>query len=331
MNDGTGVRRRWWRRASTVLILVISAAVAAAVPALAHPVFSNDPPGFPNPQGSTASPYAAGSRPTLNLVVPFEQDGVIFNGAVNTTVDIKVTVPGGWSNPACGAASTAAVNRQVGSAVPGWTCMLETVSGHQRLHWHGPQVSREQSEDASAQFFTFLVTVPSPATQTSYGATGGPEGFYVEQAYANGTLSLWRTPNGTRPGEVANGIVRTVAGTAAPTPSPKPAPTPAPTAPPPQQGGGAPASSPSGGPLPTGTSAAVNPPSATAQDLPAPASTDPPPGAQAQAPSVEQLTQQRDDAPARGVRWQVLTGVVLGVVVVVGAVLAVVRRRRSSS
>ncbi len=54
--------------------------------------------------------------------------------------------------------------------------------------------------------------MPSPATTTSYGATGSPaEGFYVEQEYADGFISLWRTPNSTRPGEAANGIIRTVA------------------------------------------------------------------------------------------------------------------------
>jgi Bacterial Ig-like domain (group 3) len=61
--------------------------------------------------------------------------------------------------------------------------------------------------------------VPSPATTTSYGATGSTaEGFFVQQVYADGTTNLWRSPNDTtRPGEEAPGLVRTVAGTQTPT------------------------------------------------------------------------------------------------------------------
>ncbi|MGH3684838.1 MAG: hypothetical protein ACRDRU_18585 [Pseudonocardiaceae bacterium] len=105
MNDSIGAKRRWRRRVSTVIGLGIVTVVAVAVPALAHPSFPNGGPGFPNPNGgigagSQTPPYAPGSTNTLNLRVPFERDGVIFNGAVNTTVDIKATVPNGWTNPA---------------------------------------------------------------------------------------------------------------------------------------------------------------------------------------------------------------------------------------
>ncbi|MGH3821352.1 MAG: hypothetical protein ACRDRA_00675, partial [Pseudonocardiaceae bacterium] len=229
MNNDTRTKRRWRRRAITVIGLGIAPVVAVAATALAHPVFSNDAPGFPNPQGSTTTPYPAGSRPTLNMYTPFEQEGVIFNGAENTTVDVKVTVPTGWTSPACGAASTSVGNRQVGTVVPGWNCVLETAAGRDVLHWTGPQVLPTQTFADSAQFFTFQVTVPSPAAQTSYGVVGGPEGFYVEQVYADGFTSLWRTPNSTRPGEIANGIVRTVAAAPPPTPTPTPTVTPTPT------------------------------------------------------------------------------------------------------
>lgn len=219
LHNDTGAHQRWRRRAITVIGLGIAMVVALAAPALAHPTFPNDAPGFPNPQGSTTNPYSAGSRPTLNMMVEFEQDGVIFNGAVNTTVDVQVTVPAGWTNPDCGAASTSVGNSQVGTVVPGWKCTIETVSGHKVLHWHGPQVSTTQTEADSAQFFTFPVTVPSPITTTSYGATGSPaEGFYVKQTYADGTIAPFRSPNDTtRPGEEAPGLVRTVAGTQTPT------------------------------------------------------------------------------------------------------------------
>jgi hypothetical protein len=343
LNNATGVYRRWRRRAITVIGLGVTMAVAVAAPAFGHPVFSNNAPGFPNPQGSATSPYPAGSHPTLNMFLPFEQDGVVFNGAENTTVDVQVTIPAGWTSPACGAASTSVGNQQVGTAVPPWTCAIETVSGHQVLHWHGPQVSPSQANADSAQFFTFQATVPSPATTTSYGAIGGPEGFYVKQVYANGASSLWRVPNSTRVGEVANGLVRTVASITAPLPTPaggmptgtKPTGAKATGPPPPplQQGGGGPApSSPAGEPPHTVPPTAPGPPSAAAQGSAAPTSAEPSPGVEPPSSSAaEQLAQQRDDATGHGVRWQVLVGIVLGAVIVVGSVIAVVKRRRRSS
>jgi hypothetical protein len=137
---------------------------------------------------------------------------VIFNGAVNTTVDVEVTIPTSWTDPRCGAASTSVDMDQVGTAVPGWSCTRTKVNGHDVLHWHGPQVGPPpQTEADSAQFFTFPVTMPSPAAQTSYGALGGPEGLSVKQVYADGTTALWRTPNSSQPGTEAPGLVRTVA------------------------------------------------------------------------------------------------------------------------
>jgi hypothetical protein len=218
MNNRTRDYRRWRRRAVTVVGLAATTVAAVAVPVLAHPIFSNNPPGFPNPQGSTTTPYSAGSSPTLNMFLPFEQQGITFHGADNTTVDTQVPIPAGWTSPVCGAASTSTGNQQVGVVVPGWSCVIETVSGHQVLHWHGPQIGPPplSGDVDSAQFFTFQVTVPSPAATTSYGATGSTaEGFFVQQVYADGTTELWRSPNDTtRPpaAQVAFGIVRTVAG-----------------------------------------------------------------------------------------------------------------------
>ena len=232
MNDDSGVHWRWRRRAITVIGLAVATVVAVAVPALAHPSFPNVGPGFANPAGGTGAgtqtpPYAPGSTNTLNLRMPFERDGVIFQGAVNTTVDVTVTIPAGWTNPACGAASTSVGDSQVGTVVPGWSCALETADGHAVLHWSGPQVSPPQTAADSAQFFTFQVTVPSPANQTSYGAFGGPEGFFAVQKYADGDTSIWKCPNDPRPAtDVAAGLVRTVAGTSLPPPSPPPGPPP---------------------------------------------------------------------------------------------------------
>jgi Tol biopolymer transport system component len=233
VNNGTPAHQRR-RRAITVMGLGIATVVALATPALAHPSFPNNGPGFPNPNGGTGAgtqtpPYAPGSTNTLNLRVPFERDGVIVNGAPDTTVDIKATVPRGWTNPICGPASTSVGNSQVGTVVPGWTCALETAAdGHQLLHWSGPQVSPTQTSADSAQFFSFTVTVPSPATQTSYGANGGPEGFVVVQQYADPSdTAIWKCPNDPRSAtDVATGLVRTVAGTTPPPPTPAPLPPP---------------------------------------------------------------------------------------------------------
>ncbi|MGH3767543.1 MAG: hypothetical protein ACRDTX_20745 [Pseudonocardiaceae bacterium] len=375
LNNAAGARWRWRRRVVTVFGLGVATVVALAIPALAHPVFSNDAPGFPNPQGSTANPYPLGSRPTMNMFLPFEQDGVVFNGADNTTVDVKVTVPAGWTNPACGAvhaSPSSAGYRQVSALVAGWTCTVEPADSHQVLHWHGPQVSAPHTWEDSAQFFTFQVTVPSPATLTSYGLPGRPEGFYVEQLYASHTAatcattdndcSLWRTPNSTRPGVVANGVVRTVAGSTAPAPGQTPEPestenhqgpnhpnpnppgaTPtvanppgakpaSPTPLPVKQGGGGPAPAPAGGPSPAGTPTAGGPPGATPQDSPTPSPADSSPGVDPQPASAgeQRLSQQRDDAAGRGVGWLTVVGAVLAIALMAGAVIMVVKRRRAS-
>jgi hypothetical protein len=293
------------------------------------------------------------------MFLPFEQEGVVFNGAENTTVSVQVTIPAGWSSPACGAASTLAPigYRQMGTIVSGWTCDIENLGTHQVLHWTGPQVSRSQTNADSAQFFTFAVRVPSPATTTSYGAIGGPEGFYVKQVYADGATSLWRTPNSTLEGEVANGIVRTVSNAAAPPPkstgSPPPpeqdhggpplpgvtppavkpnAATPKAAAPngssPQPAGGGSAVPAPAGDPLPAGSPTEASPTSAST-----PASTDPSPEADpAPSSAVEQATQkQAADATDQGVGWHFGVGIMLAAVLVAGGVLAVLKRRRRPS
>ncbi len=233
-SDTTAGYRRWRRRAVTVIGLGIATVAAVAAPAFAHPSFPNGGPGFPNPNGGNGAgtqppAYTPGSTNALNLRVPFERDGVVFHGAVDTTVSIKATVPAGWTNPVCGAASTSVGNSQVGTAVPGWNCAVETTGdGHKVLHWSGPQVSPTQTSADSAQFFTFQLTVPSPANQTSYGANGGPEGFFVVQQYADPSdTAIWKCPNDPRPAtDVATGLVRTVAGTSTPAPTPTPLPPP---------------------------------------------------------------------------------------------------------
>ncbi|MGH3821977.1 MAG: hypothetical protein ACRDRA_03925 [Pseudonocardiaceae bacterium] len=337
MSKDTGAHRRWRRRAVTVIGLGVATVAALAVPALAHPVFSNNGPGFPNPYGGTGAagqtpPYAAGSRPTLNMFLPFEQEGVIFNGAENTTTDVKVTVPVGWTSPACGAVSISVGNRQVGTIVPGWNCTIETVNAHQVLHWTGPQVSPSQTFADSAQFFTFQATMPSPATTTSYGAKDGPEGIHVKQVYADGATSLWKPPNSNQTGEVANGLVRTVARASGPppTPAPKPGGTQPGEAPPggTQSGGTQSGGTQPGGTQPGGTKSGGPPPQAQGGGGSTPPPTEPSPEISPQPSAVEQLTQQRDEAALRGVRWTAVVGAVLAFMLVAGAVIAFVRWRR---
>jgi hypothetical protein len=365
MNNDAGTH---WRRAVTVIGLVFATVVALALPAFAHPVFSNDAPGFPNPFGGTGAggqtpPYAAGSRPTLNMFLPFEQEGVIFNGAENTTVDVQVSLPSDWTNPACGAASTLASTgyRQLGTGVSNWTCGIETAGARRILHWSGPQVSPSKTDVDSAQFFTFQVTVPSPPVQISYGAAGGPEGIHVKQTYANGYISLWKPPNSTQPGEVANGIVRTVASAPPSSPTPKQggatqggttqggttqdgthqggatqgAPRSGgtlPSNPPPSlPGGGVPVTPPAAGTAPTGPTTAAELPSAQAQNSPEVTPTESSPGIDSQPPSVEQLTQQRGTATRQGSGWPLWAGIALGAVLAAGAVSAVMKRRRRAS
>jgi hypothetical protein len=274
MSNPTGVHRHWPRRALTVIGLAVTTTLAGAIPALAHPTFSNNGPGFPNPTGGTGGPgqtppYPAGSTPTLNMFLPFEQDGVIVNGAVNTTVDVTVTLPVDFTNPTCGTANTSTGNQQIGTPAPNWTCALETASGHPVLHWHGPQISPTQTEADSAQYFTFHATMPSPATQTSYGAVGGPEGIHVTQIYADNTTEHWTPPNDPSNGQVANGLVRTVAGTSttnpSPTPTPTPTSTPTPTA--------TPSPTPTPAPTPTATPTPIATPTPTPTPSPTPTST----------------------------------------------------------
>jgi hypothetical protein len=204
--------------------------VAAATPAFAHASF----PGATNPAGTATNPYPAASQQTIKMNVPFEQDGVEFAGAENTTTDVKVTAPTGWTKAACGDVRKTGY----GEIVSGWLCTVSTEGGRQVLHWTGAQVAAGRTSDDSAQYFTFLVTTPSPSAKTVYGASGASaDGFRVVQKYADGATATWRTPNDVD-GEVANGLVRAVAAaggatgrsTASPAATPTSSPTAAPTA-----------------------------------------------------------------------------------------------------
>ncbi len=199
--------------------------VATGVPAFGHASF----PQATNPVGTAASPYPAGTQQTLKMAVPFEQDGVLFKGADNTTTDVKITAPSGWTKASCGEARKG----DLSAVVSGWACTVSTEGGRQVLHWKGAQVAVGKTSEDSAQYFTFTMTTPSPGAATTYGATGSAaNGFHVVQKYADGATSTWRTPNNTTAGELANGLMRSVAaagGSSTPAPTATVSSTPKPT------------------------------------------------------------------------------------------------------
>lgn len=211
--------------------LVVGLVMAAAGPAFAHSSFpSASTFSFkPNTEGGTGvtgstPPYPPNVTRTLYVRVEQEQ-AEPFNGAADTTVDFKMTVPAGWTSAACGSAktnkndATTSNTNQPGTVVAGWACTLETAGANSVVRWKGPQVVPPATEVDSAQWFEFSVTTPSPAVQTTYNGTGGTEGFIGDQVYASGAAVRW-IPNGAVSGGgiVATGLVRTVAaGTAATT------------------------------------------------------------------------------------------------------------------
>ena len=171
-------------------VTTLAALMCTALPASGHAsIPSSAAFGFlPNTAGGTGAPgttppYVPGSTVTIALRVPFEQT-VQFGGSDDTTVDIKATVPAGWTNATCGAAkaqvnnaSTANTN-QPGDTVAGWTCEVLTVDSHQVLHWSGPQVVAPATASSSVQFVLFDVKVPTPAVQTTYNGKNGTEGLH---------------------------------------------------------------------------------------------------------------------------------------------------------
>lgn len=230
MSNDTGDRWRRRRRAITVIGIGVATVAALATPAFAHPSFPNAGPGFANPTGGVGAgtqgpPYAPGSRPTLNLRESAHVDpNTLVNGAPNNVVDVKLLLPTTWTNPACGAASTD-VSNAPGTPVAGWTCVIDNTPAGQVVHWTGSQLAAGAPVTSRARFFSFQATMPSPATQTSFGAFGGPPGVYLVETYAGGEIVDFKCPNDPRTlrsnGDTATGLVRTVAGTSSPVSPPE--------------------------------------------------------------------------------------------------------------
>ncbi len=212
-------------RAGLFVGICLAGLIASATPAFAHAGFSSYA-GFsyqPNPLGSTTSPYAPGTRYTLVVRAAVETTSP-FNGSDDTDVKVEINIPAGWTDPACGSAllqvnnSGTGYTNQPGAAVNTWSCSVLTVGSNKVIRFTGPQIVAPATKADSAQFFSFLVTTPSPNVKTTYSGADGTQGFIVDQTYASGANSHWypnaayqgTAPEGTTRNELATGLLRTV-------------------------------------------------------------------------------------------------------------------------
>jgi hypothetical protein len=207
---------------AVVLVGPLPASAVPSFPAAASLGFAPNPSGGDGSPGST-SPYVPGSTQVLNLAVPF-QVRPPFNGSDDSTIDVQVFVPDEFTSPVCGTAKklvhdAASGSDQPGATVAGWSCSIETSSGHAVVHFSGPQVASPVTAADSAQFFSLTLTVPSPADVTTYDGTQGHGGFIVDQKYASSKIFHW-IPSGDYIGNqppdsstsVAAGLSRSVGG-----------------------------------------------------------------------------------------------------------------------
>jgi len=213
-----------------LFVLVAMAALSTPI-ATAMPSFPAAPSlGFaPNPSGGdgspgSTSPYVPGSTQVLTLAVPFQGPRPPFNGSDDSTVDVKVFVPDELTGAACGTATKlvhdgASGSDQPGATVAGWTCAIDSSSGHTVVHFAGPQVVSPATVADSAQFFSLTLTMPSPADVTTYDGTQGHGGFIVDQKYASAKIYHWIPSDdyiGIQPPDsttiVAAGLSRSVGG-----------------------------------------------------------------------------------------------------------------------
>lgn len=244
-------RRRRPLRSSIAAAAIIGVTITAtALPASAHAGFkAYSAFGFaPNPTGGSNAasgdqatpPYSAGTAVQMAMRAAVEiPTGESWNPALHSNVDMKVTVPDGWTSPTCGSArlqvndpSTSNTN-QPGAAAAGWQCEVYVSAGRSIVHFWGPAVAAGGLQSDAAQYFSFSVTTPTPSVQTTYGV-GGTEGFTADQQYADGRISHWYPsadwvgtyPPGAEPTTPAGGLLRTVAAFVPAPPGPTPEPTP---------------------------------------------------------------------------------------------------------
>lgn len=239
------------RRLPIVAVAIAAALLSiTAVPAGAHAGFkAYSSFGFaPNPNGGSNAasgdqatpPYEAGTSVQMAMRAAVEVPaGQTWDPALHSNVDMKVTVPDGWTDATCGSAnlqvndgSTNSTN-QPGPAAAGWQCETYSSMGRTVIHFWGPPVAAGGDQSDAAQYFVFSVTTPTPSVQTTYGE-GGTEGFTADQQYADGRVSHWYPsadwvgtyPPGAEPTTPAAGLRRTVAAFVPAPPGPAPEPTP---------------------------------------------------------------------------------------------------------
>jgi hypothetical protein len=142
--------------ASAVTLVTLATASSAHAGFKAYSAF-----GFaPNPAGGSnavsgdqsTSPYAAGATVTMYMRSAVEvPNGQSWDPALYSNVDMKITVPSGWTNPTCGSANLQVNNgstnstNQPGPAVAGWQCEIYVSAGHSVIHSGGLRLLREVS------------------------------------------------------------------------------------------------------------------------------------------------------------------------------------------
>lgn len=247
---------RWRRRGAVVAIAAPLLVGAAALPASAHPNFRsyaslalgpNSLGG--NGQNGASLPYPSHVPETFYLDMAAEQT-TTYNGSDDTTVDAKVYLPTGFTNPICGPAELrstetiqgATVQAGNGAAVSGWTCSVHRATpttggqpngtgrgleaGQYYLEWKGPQVQGVGvTATQAAQTYVFTATTPKVNSTITYDGSDGvyAHAFEADEIYASGFTRNW-FPNAklfwaNYPTTAAGGLIRSVGLTALPVPA----------------------------------------------------------------------------------------------------------------
>ena len=249
-------RRRWRPRFVAVAVGAPLLVAIAALPASAHPNFRsyaslalgpNSLGG--NGQNGASAPYPSHVPETFYLDMAAEQT-TTYNGSDDTTIDAKVYLPTGFTNPVCGPAELrsqetiqgATVFAGNGAVVPGWKCSIHRATsstggqpngvgvgleaGQLYLEWKGPQVSGVGvTTTQAAQTYVFTATTPKVSSTVTYDGSDGvyAHAFEADETYASGFTRNW-FPNtklfwANYPTTAAGGLIRSVGLTALPAPA----------------------------------------------------------------------------------------------------------------
>ena len=185
----------WARRAGAAVVGAGAVVLLLASPAGAHAVIDSH------------SAVPVSTDQTLNMYVPHELEDTVYNK------EIKIQIPGGWTNPTC-------------VPKPSWTCAID---GGSVIHFR----KTDSSLFVDNENFPFTIRA---------AATVGTFAFPTIQLYSNGSESAW-IGGGGEPAPTIRTVPDGTTPTSGPPPTPPPHSTPAPTAPPapsPDPGGAAP-------------------------------------------------------------------------------------------